>query len=266
MSASPTIPAIFVSHGAPDLILTDMPARSALMGLAKHFPRRPSAIIAVSAHWETDAPQIMSGSNHKAMHDFRGFDPQLDAFEYDVAGAPQLAEEIKRALDAAGHRVAYDAARSLDHGAWVPLRLGFPKADIPVLQLSIQPLASPSHHFELGRTLSKLRANDVLILASGGFTHNLHAYFRARMDGEETPAPWVKVFGDWLAAKIEAGEKDDLLAYRDIAPFARENHPTDEHLLPLFVAVGAGNASARGRALHHSTINGVLRMDAFEFE
>lgn len=265
MPAFPTMPAIFVSHGAPDLILTDVPARSALRSMADHLPRRPSAIIVISAHWETDRPQIMSGAKHKIMHDFRGFDSRLDAVEYDVAGAPQLAEEIKRELDAAGHRVAYDAARSLDHGAWVPLILGFPNADIPVLQLSIQPLASPAHHFALGRTLSKFRANNVLILASGGFTHNLHAYFNARKAREETPVSWVKEFGDWLAAKIAAGERDDLLAYRDKAPFARENHPTDEHLLPLFVAAGAGNATARGRALHHSTINGVLRMDAFEF-
>jgi 4,5-DOPA dioxygenase extradiol len=145
----------------------------------------------------------------------------------------------------------------LDHGAWVPLLLGWPDADIPVTQLSVQPHLDPAHHYRLGQALAPLRDEGVLILASGALTHNLRAYFRSGTD----EVARTQAFADWMAAAVEQGRVDDLLNYRTRAPAAKHAHPTDEHLLPLYVALGAGGP---GKVLHRS-LDGSLAMDGYAF-
>lgn len=258
------LPSLFVSHGAPTFPLTDAPARAFLEGLAARFPERPRAVLVVSAHWETSQTSVTTAATNGTIHDFFGFPDELYQITYPAPGAPWLAERVAALLEAAGEPVARDPERGLDHGAWVPLRLLYPNADVPVVQLSVEGAKGPTHHYRLGQLLAPLRAEGVLIVGSGSFTHDLSS-FRKYYHALHAPAPaWVDAFADWMTLALEQERLDDLLAYRSRAPFARRNHPTEEHLLPLFVALGAGGAG-HVEHLHASTTHGVLRMDAFAF-
>jgi 4,5-DOPA dioxygenase extradiol len=167
-------------------------------------------------------------------------------------------------LQQAGIPVQIDDHRGLDHGAWVPLSIMFPQADIPVAQLSLQPERDPAWHLALGRALRPLREQGVLIVGSGAITHNLRAVFR-HPQGEPAPA-WVTEFRDWIADRIGAGDLEALCAYRTLAPHAVQNHPTDEHLLPLFVAMGAASRLEDAQHLNAVMTFGLLAMDAWLFD
>lgn len=251
---------LFLSHGAPTLPFEDVAARHFLEGLAQTVAR-PRAILMVSAHWETRVPTVNAVTRNETIHDFRGFPEALYQLRYPAPGAPALAEQIVDLLGAAGLPTAVDERRGLDHGAWVPLMLAWPLADIPVLQLSVQSHLGPGHHLELGRALAPLAQEDVLIIGSGSFTHDLSSL---RAPGEAAP-DWVSDFADWFNAALSEGRTCDLLTYRSLAPHAARNHPTEEHLLPLFVALGAAGSGARAHHLHASHTYGVLRMDAWRF-
>jgi len=258
------LPALFVSHGAPTFPLTDAPARHFLEGLAAQLPERPRAILVISAHWETAAPQVTTTLANDTIHDFYGFPKELYDMRYPAPGSSWLATRVTDLVQAAGGTVTADPSRGLDHGAWVPLRLVYPDADIPVVQLSVQSSRGPDYHYRLGQLLAPLRDEGVLIVGSGSFTHDLSS-FREYYHAIHAPAPtWVDEFADWMIAAIDEGRTSDLIDYRERAPNARRNHPTEEHLLPLFVALGAGSGG-QSEHLHHSTTHGVLRMDAFAF-
>lgn len=253
------LPSLFVSHGAPNLALTDTPARAFLQELGRELPR-PEAILVVSAHWESERPRVGTAAVPETIHDFRGFGEELMRLRYPAPGAPDVARRARAALGEAGIDAVEDPARGLDHGAWVPLILIYPKADVPVAQISVQPDAGPDHHLRVGRALRPLRDEGVLVMGSGALTHNL-AEFRGH--GIDDPAPdWVADFGDWMHDAVVGGRTDDLVAYRTRAPNAVRNHPTEEHLLPLFTAMGAGGP---GRRLHTSETYGVLMMDVYAF-
>ena len=251
-----SMPTIFVSHGAPTLILSDAPARTFLASLGQQFPR-PTAIVAVSAHWDTDVPVVSVARKPDTIHDFYGFPEALYQLRYAAPGAPALAEKVAKLTGAAHDH------RGLDHGAWVPAMLAWPEADIPIFQLSVQPALSPAHHIALGRKLSSLREEGVLVMGSGSAIHNLRALVRS--EDASAPEPWAQAFDDWLADTLERGDEAALADYRARAPYAREAHPTDEHLLPLQVAYGAAGEGARGRALHRSFTLGNLSMAAYAF-
>lgn len=245
------------------LAVEDCPARRFLSGFGGSLDR-PEAILVVSAHWETAQPTVSRVPAPATIHDFGGFPRELYTLRYPAPGAPWLADRTARLLRDAGMQAGLDPVRGLDHGAWVPLGLIYPDADIPVTQLSIQSRLDPAHHFALGAALRPLRENGVLILASGALTHNLGEFWGKSL---ETPAePWVVAFGDWMNAAVTEGRVDDLLAYRARAPYAVRNHPTDEHLLPLFAALGAGTPGVPGRRLHSSHTCGILAMDAYAFD
>jgi 4,5-DOPA dioxygenase extradiol len=252
-----SMPTVFVSHGAPTLILGDSPARAFLASLGKQLPR-PRAIVAVSAHWDTDVPAVSLARQPETIHDFYGFPDALYRLRYAAPGAPELAERVAKLTGA-----AHDAHRGLDHGAWVPAMLGWPEADISIFQLSVQPDRSPAHHIALGRKLAALRDEDILVMGSGSATHNLRALVRGGGDSE--PEPWAQEFDDWLAKTVEKGDEAALADYRTQAPGAVESHPTDEHFLPLHVAYGAAGEGARGRALHRSFTLGNLSMASYAF-
>jgi 4,5-DOPA dioxygenase extradiol len=257
-----TLPSLFLSHGAPTLPLTDTPARDFLAELGPLLPR-PKAILVVSAHWETRRPAVNAVDRNDTIHDFYGFPRPLYDLRYSAPGSPALAHAIDERLRQSGFDCDVDRKRGLDHGAWVPLLLMYPQADIPVLQLSVQPHLGPDHHLRLGHALAPLRNDGVLIVASGSMTHNLSEF---RGAGPNDPAPdWVNAFADWFDAALRTDRIDDLLNYRERAPFARKNHPTEEHLLPLYVAIGAAGREARTERLHASSTYGVLRMDVYAF-
>jgi 4,5-DOPA dioxygenase extradiol len=257
-----TLPSLFLSHGAPTLPLTDTPARTFLGGLGDGLPR-PSAILVVSAHWETSAPMVSAADRNDTIHDFYGFPRQLYQLRYPAPGSPSVAARVSELLRASGLDCRIDRRGGLDHGAWVPLLLMYPHADIPVLQLSVQPHRGPRHHLELGRALAPLRQEGVLIIGSGSLTHDLSEF---RGHGANDPAPdWVNVFADWFHSTLTAGQTEALLDYRQQAPFASKNHPSEEHLLPLYVALGAAGASAHAEQLHASSTYSILRMDVYAF-
>lgn len=255
------MPAIFVSHGSPTLVLDDVPARDFLRGLGTGLPR-PRAIVAVSAHYESRGVRVNTSARPRVIHDFHGFPRALYETRYDAPGDPRLASDIVARLRSAGLDAAGDEAWGLDHGTWVPLMLMYPDAEIPVVAVSVDPDGGPEHHRRLGTALAPLRDDGVLILGSGAFTHNLGELRRDGGTGIDAP-DWVEAFVDWTAAAIEDGRHDDLLHYRERAPHAVRNHPTEEHLLPLFAALGAGGG--KGRRLHASTTFSVLAMDAYSF-
>ena len=256
------LPAIFVSHGAPTLPLTDVPARRFLEGLGSGLPERPRAILMVSAHWETVRPSVNAVAINATIHDFGGFPEALYRLQYPAPGSPALARRVAALLGDAGMPVDIDTERGLDHGAWVPLMMMYPAADIPVVQLSVQPRLGPGHHLAVGQALRSLRDEGVLVIASGSFTHDLSQF---RQPLPPTEPDWVREFADWFDAALIGLRTADLLDYRRLAPHTVANQPTDEHLLPLFVALGTGGTDAPVTHLHTSTTFSVLRMDAYAF-
>jgi 4,5-DOPA dioxygenase extradiol len=249
------LPTLFISHGSPMLALDETsPAHAFLKGLAASLPR-PRAILVISAHWETAAPRITGAAHLDTIHDFYGFPEPLYDLRYPASGNHALARDIAGLL---APPAGIDLIRGLDHGAWVPLRLMYPDADIPVLQLSLQTQLGTEHHLRLGEAIKPLTEQGVLIIGSGGATHNLREYFY--------PAGGYRsyeIFSGWLHETLLGGDREALLDYRRRAPEAARNHPTEEHFLPLFVALGAGGATAE--RLHHS-FDRSLCMDAYIFQ
>lgn len=256
------IPSIFVSHGAPTIAMDPSDAHNFLTKFSDAIPR-PSAILVVSAHWETATPHVSNATAPETIYDFRGFPQALYEMTYPAPGAPDVAAKTAVLLEGADMGPVKPEARGLDHGAWVLLMLGYPDADIPVTQLSINPDQTPAYHYKMGEALRPLRDDGVLILASGNLTHNLSEFRGQPIDAD--PPEWVCAFDEWASWAITEGRIEDLLDYRTQAPEAVRNHPTDEHLLPLFVALGAGTPTVPGRHLHKSYTYGVLAMDAYAF-
>jgi 4,5-DOPA dioxygenase extradiol len=246
------------------LALQDSPARRFLQGLGKSIGH-PKAIVVVSAHWETrGGPAVSLARNPDTIHDFGGFPRALFEIQYPAPGAPEAARRAATLLEAGGIATGFSQERGLDHGAWVPLTLMYPDADIPVTQLSVVHGAGPADHERLGRALAALRNEGVLVVGSGSLTHNLYEF---RGQGVDAPVPhWVSEFEGWMKARLESSDRAGLLDYRRTAPFAAQNHPTEEHLLPLFVAMGAAGPDARATQLHASFEHGVLAMDAYGFQ
>jgi 4,5-DOPA dioxygenase extradiol len=257
------LPAIFISHGAPDLPLRPSATRDFLIQLGRQL-ERPQAIVVISAHWNTTQPLVSAAIQPETIHDFGGFPAELYRLQYPAPGAPQLAARIDDLLRESGFESEVVTNRGLDHGAWEPLMLMYPDADIPVLQLSIQPHQDPAYHLRLGASIESLRSAGVLILASGTTTHNLWELGGYR--DEDPPPVWVADFADWLEQKVIAEDRAALIDYQRQAPYAKRNHPTPEHLLPLFVAIGAGGESAKVTQLHSGYSYGILNMSAFSFE
>lgn len=261
------LPSLFVSHGSPMMALEPSPARDFLAGLGDSLPR-PRAILVVSSHhdaaWNGGHVTVTSNAQPETIHDFGGFPAELFAMQYPAPGDPELAERVVELVRGAGMDASIDPERGIDHGAWVPLILAYPDADIPVVQLAINSPASPEWHHALGRAIAPLRDEGVLIIGSGNTTHNLHAYMRFR-PAIDAPAPdWVSGFAEWLSERLAEGDVDAALHAVERAPHGRDNHPTMDHIDPLFVAIGAGNGDA-ARRIHSSTTYAVLNMDAYAF-
>ena len=259
------LPALYVSHGSPMLVLDNSAAKDFLSGFGKELGR-PEAIVVASAHFETETPSLSADERPAMIYDFGGFPRALYEMTYPAPGDPLLAQRAAAMLTDAGLPTRTVTNRGFDHGAWVPLKLLYPEADIPIVEISVQPHAGALHHVALGRALAPLREEGVLLMGSGSLTHNLSQLPRYGRD-PNAPAPdWVSQFGDWANERIAAGDLDAIADYRERAPFARENHPTEEHFLPLPFAIGAGGDGARGKRVHSSHQYGILMMDAYAFD
>ena len=253
------LPSLFISHGSPMLALQPGASGPALARLAEQLPK-PRAIVLVSAHWESAELRVCSAATADTWHDFHGFPAELYRLQYPVPGTPQLAGENVQLPAQAGLTAQLDAEQALDHGAWVPLMLMYPQADIAVVQLSLPSQQGPALQRQIGQALASLRGQGVLLIGSGSITHNLgeldwHA-------GPEQVEPWAQAFRDWIVAKLTEQDQAALQDYRQQAPHAVRNHPSDEHLLPLFFAEGAGGEF---KVEHSGFTLGALGMDIYSF-
>lgn len=250
---TPARAALFVSHGAPDLLLEPGATRDFLAGLGATLRTTPFVVV-VSAHWWSESPEVDLSGTPRTIHDFAGFGPELAAWRYPASGAPAAAERAAQLIERAGLPVER-RVRGLDHGAWVPLSLMAPAADVPAFQLSIQPQRDARHHFALGRAIAPLLDGGALLLASGGATHDLSRLGQPVDEGADR-------FERWLVERVEAGDRDALLDWERAAPSPRSAHPSPDHLLPLFVALGAA-PEGPGTPLHRGLSHGSLHMTAF---
>jgi len=257
-------PALFISHGSPMIALERDGAVMAWQQLAQRLDR-PTAIVIVSAHWETATPQITAAAQLPTIHDFGGFPEALYLLQYPAQGAPELAAQIAERLTAAGFTAQLNAQRGLDHGAWIPLRAMFPAADIPILQLSLQPQQGPEYHYRVGRALAPLREQNILLIGSGAITHNLQDWMLAAR-GNASALDYVPEFQQWIYTMLRTGNIEALLNYRSVLNYGRRAHPSEEHLLPLFVALGSAGINADVVREYDSIADGALGMDVYRFE
>jgi len=256
------LPSLFISHGSPMLAVEPGLTGPLLREIGTRLPR-PQAILVVSPHWSTQTPRLGNLLKQRVIHDFGGFPPELYELDYPASGAPELAERVAGLLRANGLPAQTDDGWGLDHGAWVPLRYLYPHADIPVLQLSLQPHQAPAYHYRIGQLLAPLAKEGILLIGSGSFTHNLRELQRSASDAET--APHALEFLQWFLTQMHAGNLQALLDYRSLAPHAVRNHPTDEHLLALFFAMGAADDWTQLQHLDSGSTYHSLRMDAFAF-
>ncbi|MBB2920699.1 DODA-type extradiol aromatic ring-opening family dioxygenase [Cupriavidus alkaliphilus] len=281
------LPSLYISHGSPMLAIDPGPTGAAFEALgARLRAQRPRAVLVISAHWIYSTLAVTSRERQEAWHDFGGFPRELYALRYDAPGSPELAARVKAlvksaAIPGAGF-VGHDDERPLDHGAWMPMRHFFPDADMPVVQLALNPYLPPATQIAIGRALAPLRDEGVLVLASGSFTHNLQEVFGGGRREQHGPQaePYVEAFRKWMGEALDqalaTGDTRLIADYRAQAPYARRAHPTDEHLLPFYVALGAalGPEGADPVLTGPATVSrvadevtyGVLAMDSFVFE
>jgi 4,5-DOPA dioxygenase extradiol len=251
---------VFVSHGSPMHALQPGAAGEAWKAIAGRLPR-PRAILIASAHWETNLPMLTGSEKPETIHDFYNFPEPLYRLRYPAPGAPELARRAQSLLKEAGFTAGIDGCRGLDHGAWSPLLYMYPQADIPVVQISLQPALGPQHHVNVGRALAKLSDEGILLVGSGHMTHNLRDWAR----GQGQPAPYAREFQAWVFDKLQQKDIAGLVDYRSASPHGVRAHPTDEHFLPLFFALGAASRSARPERVYDAIDSGVLAMDAYVF-
>ena len=257
------MPTLFLSHGSPMLAVQDSPAGRFLDGLGAQLPR-PRAIVLASAHYESPTVQVGANEAPGTVHDFGGFPRELYDLRYPARGDAALAARVVALLHDAGIDAGSDPARGLDHGAWVPLRRMYPPADIPVVPISVSTQGEARAQFAVGRALAPLRDEGVLVMGSGGFVHNLRELDWKHPDA--APVDWSAAFADWMRGRLAANDLDALLDWERRAPQARRAHPTTEHLMPLFVALGAAGERPAMRVLHRSHEFGSLALDAFAFD
>jgi 4,5-DOPA dioxygenase extradiol len=241
------LPALFVSHGAPTVALEKDDYAAALLRFGQETPP-PRAIVVVSAHWQAPHPvRVTAAARPATIHDFAGFPPALYELTYPAPGAPDLAVEIVSLLTGAGIPATLDDARGRDHGAWVPMLLAYPAAEVPVVEVSLPHPATPADLQRIGQALAPLRRRGVLLVGSGGIVHNLG---RVRLDDPRAPVDgWARAFDAWVAERLAAGEFGSLAAYRETAPHADLAVPTTEHFDPLFVVLGSVASGERARTV-----------------
>lgn len=251
-------PSLFISHGAPDFVLTEHAANHSLRSLREKLAP-PKAIVIISAHWIESPIGITSAASHQMIYDFSGFPDALYQLTYPAKGDPALARQIAQQLERSGFSVTLDQERGLDHGAWVPLMLIYPTAEIPVIQVSL-PMGTLRESAKLGEALAPFREQGVLIIGSGGSEHNLRA-----MNREERTDVWAKKFEHWLQQHVEGAHFDRVVNPKQFTPLFEQAHPTPEHFAPLVVAWAAGGKSKPGKRFHQSFMYGNIGMAMYEF-
>lgn len=261
------LPVVFLPHGGGPWPFVDLGfgSKAELDALAKYLRgvadapgEKPAALLVISAHWEEPQPTVMTSENPPMLYDYYGFPPAAYEITWPAPGNPALARRVRTLLEAAGFSTGEDPKRGFDHGTFVPLKLTYPDADIPVVQLSLKQGLDPKEHLAIGRALAPLRDEGVFIIGSGLTYHNMRAMNAAGL-------PISAAFDEWLrdATTREPRARDAALASWSEAPSARAAHPREEHLLPLMVIAGAAGDD-RGKVAYHGTILG-LQLSGYQF-
>jgi 4,5-DOPA dioxygenase extradiol len=259
------LPTLFLSHGSPMTALEPGAAGAFFTRLGPAIDAafgRPKAIVALSAHTLTREPLALAGVRHEAIHDFGGFDQKLYTLRYDAPGAPEVAARVAALIGAQAVE-----ASGLDHGIWTPLRYVYPRSDVPVVPVGWNPRSAPRELFALGEKLAPLAGEGVLVIGSGSITHNLRRVAQAGFHTQSTPPEIAEsaAFRAWFVERSAARDWQALADYRRQAPHAADMHPSDEHLLPWYIAAGAGGRDSAPVRLHDSVTHGCLGMDAYAF-
>lgn len=263
-STTDRLPVLFVSHGSPMFALEAGETGPALTRWGQALRQRHPGlrgVVILSPHWMAHGVEVMAHAQPPTWHDFGGFPPALYRLQYPAPGAPVLAQQVQARLVQAGIAAMLNPERPLDHGAWVPLMHLLPQADVPVVQLALPVDADARAVYALGQALQDLRSQGVLLVGSGSMTHNLREFF----GGERQAASYVVEFSRWVEQQVQAGAIDALLDWQQQAPHALRAHPTDEHFLPLYFALGAG-AGSTPHYLSREVMYGMLAMDAFALQ
>jgi 4,5-DOPA dioxygenase extradiol len=257
------LPSLFIAHGSPTLAVENNDYTNFLKELGQNLPR-PKAIVLFSAHWETQIQQVGNVDQYSTIYDFGGFDEALYKIQYPAHGDRKLAEEIEELLTKSGVSFETDEQRGLDHGAWVVLRLLYPNADIPVIAMSVNSKLTPEEQYKIGKALSALRAEDILIIASGGTVHNLMAL--KWFDSGQVDS-WAVEFDDWVKYHLESWDLPSLYKYDSLAPNAQFAVPPygAEHFIPIFYAMGAADDDQKATLLHRSYLYGNLSHSVWQF-
>jgi 4,5-DOPA dioxygenase extradiol len=244
------LPAFFIAHGAPLLVIENNEYTQFLKQLGKALPT-PKAIILFSAHWESRVQKVSNVDEYSTIYDFGGFSEELFRIQYPAKGHSEITGEIQELFTKQGIPFEVETKRGLDHGAWVVLRLLYPNADIPVISMSVNPQLTPEEQYKIGKSLIKLREKDVLIIGSGGTVHNLRMLNWA--DNGEVDQ-WALNFDEWLANHLKNWDVDSLFSYSSLAPAAQQAVPPygNEHFIPIFYAMGAADDVQKAELLHRS--------------
>jgi len=253
-----TAPALFISHGAPTFALEPGLLGPRLSSIGERLDN-VKALLVVSPHWQTEHTAIMTTPYPPTLHDYGGFPRELYRIEHPAIGHPALATEIGQSLADTGRHIQLDHRRGLDHGAWVPLRYLDPKAQIPSFQVSLRSNLDAAGAVRLGKALAPWRRQGVAIIGSGSLTHNLLEF----RDGRADEAAYTAEFTDWVRDAVVRRDVAELVDYRRLAPHARRAHPTQEHFLPLLVALGASFDEESVHVIDAGTTHGVLSMESY---
>jgi len=258
MNTTTHVPVLFISHGAPTFAIEPGALGPQLQRLGQQL-RGIRAVLVVSPHWQTRGVKVMTTASPETVHDFGGFPASLYELHYPATGQPELAKDAARLLEAAGFSTDVDACRGLDHGAWVPLYHLLPQVNVPVFQVSMPFNLTTQSAFQLGQALAPLRQQGVLIVASGSMTHNLHEFRQSAVQ----PQAYAQEFAKWVKVVVLANAIQPIIQYRAEAPHAQRAHPTEEHFLPLLVALGAQGPGDTPQWIDGSITHGVLSMDSY---
>jgi 4,5-DOPA dioxygenase extradiol len=257
-------PAIFLAHGSPMIAIEQTPyTEQFLPSLAASM--QPKAIVVFTAHWEAETLTISSTDEvYETIYDFGGFPPELYQIQYKARGSKSVAALLENKLTQAGIQVRTDSTRGLDHGTWTLLHRMYPKADIPLVQVSVNPYLPPSEQFRIGEALRGLDAEDILIIGSGVTVHNLRM-LNWHAAGSNVPEKWAADFDDWLIENIRERDLETLFRYAELAPAARQAVPRAEHFVPLFIAMGSGDPQRQPEVINRSYDMGTLSYLCFRF-
>lgn len=252
-------PLIFIGHGHPMNALFDNSFTQTLGRLGRNM-QKPTAIMMISAHWATRGTQVSINAHPTAIYDFGGMDPALSRVQYAPKGHPALAKQVVAA--APQYNIQQDAGMGLDHGAWTVLKHMFPKADVPVFQLSIDYAQTPAYHYELAKALRSMRERGVLIMASGNIVHNLQVLDWRNINAK--PFDWAIEFDEMVKSKLNAGDHKSLINYERMGKVAQMAHPTNDHYLPMLYTIGLADSTESVKYIYEGFQYGSASMRCFE--